>query len=125
MSERSAPKNQRRGWGWWLWILATQFVLIAIPEEVFYRGYLQQRLRQLWPGGIMFLGGRFGPAIVVASLLFALGHVVTIPAPFRLAVFFPSLLFGWLRDRTGRIEGSVLLHVLSNITMLSLLRLYV
>ena len=42
-------------------------------------------------------------AILVTSVIFALGHVATLPYAARLAVFFPSLLFGLLRARTGGI----------------------
>jgi len=123
-ARRDAPRGQRRSWAWWLWILASQVILIALPEEVFYRGWLQPRLRRVWPGGLKVLGVPVGPAILITSVLFALGHVVTIPAAFRLAVFFPSLLFGWLRDRTDHLAGPVALHVLSNLAMLTVMRFY-
>jgi membrane protease YdiL (CAAX protease family) len=32
-----------------------------------------------------------------------------------LLVFFPALLFGWLRERTGTIVGSTLFHAACNI----------
>jgi uncharacterized protein len=35
--------------------------------------------------------------------------------PWRLGTFFPGLLFGWLRERTGNVAGSVVLHALSNL----------
>jgi membrane protease YdiL (CAAX protease family) len=123
-AERDAPRSRRPGWAWWLWVLASQVILIALPEEVFYRGWLQQRLRRIWPGGLPAFGVRVGPAILATSVLFALGHVVTMPAAFRLAVFFPSILFGWLRDRTGHLAGSVAFHVLSNLAMLTVMRFY-
>ena len=123
-ARRDAPRDQRPDWVWWLWILASQVILIAVPEEVFYRGWLQPRLRRVWPGGVRFLGVAVGPAIVLTSVLFAVGHVVTIPAAFRLAVFFPSLLFGWLRDRTDHLAGPVALHVIFNLAMLTVMRFY-
>ena len=123
-AHRDPPVDQAPGWSWWFWILASQVILIALPEEIFYRGYLQTRLRRVWPGGIKVLGVAVGPAIVVTSVLFALGHVLTIPAAFRLAVFFPSLLFGWLRDRTDHLAGPVAFHVLSNLAMLTVMRFY-
>jgi membrane protease YdiL (CAAX protease family) len=123
-ASRDAPTDQRPDWTWWLWILASQVILIALPEEVFYRGWLQPRLRRVWPGGLRFLGVPVGSAILLTSILFAVGHVVTIPAAFRLAVFFPSLLFCWLRDRTDHIAGPVTLHVLSNLAMLTVMRFY-
>ena len=45
----------------------------------------------------------------MTSALFALGHVATEFHPNRLGVFFPSLLFGWLRARTGGIGAAVVL----------------
>jgi len=123
-AHRDAPRDQRPGWTWWLWILASQVILIAVPEEVFYRGWLQPRLRRVWPGGLSVFGVAVGPAIILTSIVFAVGHVVTIPAAFRLAVFFPSLLFCWLRDRTGHLAGPVIFHVLSNLAMLTVMRFY-
>jgi hypothetical protein len=55
-------------------------------------------------------------------MVFAISHLIAIPSGDRLAVFFPSLLFGWLRDRTGSIAGSVVAHALSNVLMQVLLR---
>jgi len=123
-ARRDLSGEERPGWAWWLWMLASQVILIALPEEIFYRGYLQTRLRRIWPGGVPVLGAAVGPAIVITSVLFAAGHMVTIPAAFRLAVFFPSLLFGWLRDRTDHVAGPVVLHVLSNLAMLTVIRFY-
>src|SRR5713101_5207743 len=33
----------------------------------------------------------------------------------RLAVFFPALLFGWLREKTGTVLGATLLHAAFNL----------
>jgi membrane protease YdiL (CAAX protease family) len=44
------------------------------------------------------------------------------PVITRLAVFFPALLFGWLRARTGGIGASVVFHALCNLYVLSLMR---
>ena len=46
---------------------------------------------------------------------FALGHLATVHSPARLAVFFPSLLFGWLRARTRGIGASCLFHAMCNV----------
>ena len=34
---------------------------------------------------------------------------------FETAVFFPALVFGWLRARTGGIGASMLFHALCNV----------
>ena len=83
---------------------------VAFSEEFFYRGYLslrfEERLRPV-------------PSALLAAALFALGHLLT-PAPFRLAVFFPALLFAFLRNRTGTIVGAALCHFLCNVWLLVL-----
>ena len=61
------------------------------------------------------LGAPVGWALVVSSALFALGHVAVIPNPQRLAVFFPALLFGWMRARTGSIAAGASFHALCNV----------
>lgn len=92
-----------------------QLVIIALPEEAFYRGYLQSRLDEALPQRINVFGARIGPAILVTSIIFALGHFATIREPARLAVFFPSLLFGWLRARTGGIGAGLTFHAACNV----------
>lgn len=92
-----------------------QLVIIALPEEAFYRGYLQSRLDELFPQRVRILGASIGPSLVLTSLVFALGHFATIREPARLAVFFPSLLFGWLRARTGGIGAGVAYHATCNV----------
>jgi membrane protease YdiL (CAAX protease family) len=92
-----------------------QLVVIALPEEAFYRGYLQSRLDDAWAPRVRIFGAQVGPALFVASAIFALGHMATIHQPARLAVFFPSLLFGWLRARTGGIGASLFFHAACNL----------
>jgi membrane protease YdiL (CAAX protease family) len=92
-----------------------QLLVIALPEEAFYRGYLQSRLDDVWSPRWRVLGAPIGPGLLGASAIFALSHVVTVPLPTRLAVFFPSLLFGWLRSRTGGIGASVGFHAFCNV----------
>ncbi len=92
-----------------------QIFVIALPEEAFYRGYLQSRLDEAWGTRLTCLGARVGPGLVVSAAIFALGHVATVHSPERLAVFFPALLFGWLRARTGGVGSSVLFHAFCNL----------
>jgi len=92
-----------------------QLLVIALPEEVFYRGYLQTALDEAIPPRRRWLGARIGWAIPLTSLAFALGHFATELSPARLAVFFPSLLFGWLRARTGGVGASVAFHAACNL----------
>jgi membrane protease YdiL (CAAX protease family) len=95
------------------WVIDQVFV-VALPEEFFYRGYMQTRLRDAWPGGRKVLGARLGAAFWVTALLFALGHLAIFQV-WRLSVFFPALLFGWMRERTGTVLGAALFHAACNL----------
>ncbi len=101
-----------------------QLLLVALPEEAFYRGYLQTRIDDAFQGRIRVLGAPIGYGVLVSSLIFAIGHFVTVPVPARLAVFFPSLLFGWLRARTGGIGASLTFHAFCNVFSETLGRAY-
>jgi hypothetical protein len=92
-----------------------QLLLVALPEEAFYRGYLQTELDKALPPRVRILGAKLGPGILITSLIFAIGHFVTIPFPARLAVFFPSLAFGWLRARTRGIGAPLAFHAFCNV----------
>jgi len=95
------------------WVIDQTFV-VALPEEFFYRGYLQTRLRDAWPKGRLFFGARLGPAFWLTALLFALGHLAIFEV-WRLAVFFPALLFAWMRERSGSVVGAALFHAAANL----------
>jgi hypothetical protein len=102
-----------------------QILVIALPEEAFFRGYVQTRLDRVFSARkLRILGADLGFAIPLTSLLFAIGHLLTLPNPGRLAVFFPSLLFGFLRVRTGGIGAPVAFHVMCNLLSGALARGY-
>ena len=95
------------------WLIDDLFV-VALPEEFFYRGYLQTRLRDAWPQGRLFFGARLGKAFWVTAVLFALGHLAIFQV-WRLGVFFPALLFGWMRERSNSVVGAALFHAAANL----------
>jgi hypothetical protein len=101
-----------------------QLLVIALPEEAFYRGYLQSQLNEVWAPRWNVLGARIGPGLFAAAAIFAVGHLATVQVPARLAVFFPALVFGWLRARTGGIGASVFFHAGCNLYSLVLGRGY-
>lgn len=96
-----------------------QLFVVALPEEFFYRGYLQTRLTDAWPGGPVIFGVRLGRAFWLTALLFALGHLAIFQV-WRLAVFFPAVIFGWMRARTGSVVSGALFHAASNLAVLVL-----
>jgi membrane protease YdiL (CAAX protease family) len=96
-------------------LAAVQLVVVALPEELFFRGFLLGLLERAWPPRRRFLGGGLGWALIVSALLFALIHVPREGDLRTLVTFFPGLLFGWLRSATGSILAPVLAHASSNV----------
>lgn len=97
-----------------------QVLLIALPEEFFFRGYLQTQFDRVWGRPHRFAGADWGIGLPVAAALFAACHVL-FGGPARLIVFFPGLLYGWLRVRTGTIAVPTLYHAFSNLLMQTML----
>jgi len=85
-------------------LVANILLLTALPEEVFFRGYLYD----------LFEEAGWEP-ILPTALLFALGHLVIHPTPYRLLTFFPGLLLSWGRKRSGNIFVPVAAHFLFNL----------
>ena len=85
-------------------IAAHHLLLVALPEEVFFRGYLYDAFEE---------AGR-EPVLPVA-LLFAIGHFMIAPSPFRLLTFFPALLLGWGRKCSGNVYVPTAVHFLYNL----------
>lgn len=97
-------------------LIFNHLVAISLPEEAFFRGFLQEEL------------GNNIKSIFVVSVLFALGHLITICAfsghfglhcISALLTFLPSLVMGFLYYKTKSIWGSVIFHFLANIAYIS------
>lgn len=92
-----------------------QWLVVGLPEELFFRGFLLAKLEQRFPPRRRVLGGGIGLALVLSSLAFAVIHLPREGDPRALATFFPGLLFGWMRSATGSILASTVTHGCSNI----------
>ncbi len=82
---------------------------ISLPEEAYFRGFLQHRI------------GNTTKGILIVSLLFALTHLprfIFHGDAYSLFTFFPSLVMGFLYLRTSNILPSVIFHFSSNIVFL-------
>lgn len=99
-------------------MLAFSFMLVAlvipIIEEIVFRGFLQQWLKQKLPPL---------SAIIITSLLFAAAHFSTFQGLSNLAIitalFVLALFLGYLRERQGNLLASISLHATINtITLL-------
>jgi membrane protease YdiL (CAAX protease family) len=96
------------------WCLV-QWLVVGLPEELFFRGFLLKKLEARFPPRRRILGGGVGVALVLSALAFALIHLPKEGDPRALATFFPGLLFGWMRSATGSILASTITHGCSNI----------
>ncbi len=83
--------------------LLRQALFAAIPEEVFFRGYIYDAFEE----------NGWEP-IVLTSALFAAGHLAIHASVYRGLTFFPALLFGWARRKTGNIYVPAALHLAFN-----------
>ena len=77
-------------------------VMAGGAEEVFFRGYMQTRLRLAW---------RAGPAILATSAAFALLHMEWIHAAMALIL---GVYLGMVTERTGSALPAVVCHVANN-----------
>jgi membrane protease YdiL (CAAX protease family) len=92
-------------------------LLVALPEEFFFRGYLQRTLALLPGGRVRLLGARCGTGLALAAALFALAHLAVAWDPRALLVFFPGLVFGWLYARRRSVAGPVVFHAACNLSL--------
>lgn len=103
-----------------LTLIGYHLFFVAIPEEMFYRGYLQSRLDELWPPRWRILGARLGPGWLLTCVLFAFGHSIVHFQWWHFAIVGPSLLFGWMRARSGGIVAGALFHAWCNVAVTTL-----
>ena len=97
--------------------ILTQLLLVALPEEVFFRGYLQNKL------------GNNIKGVIIVSLLFAVGHFITLclGGGHNIAIcsqailtFFPSLVMGYLYFKTKTLWASIIFHFFANIVHIAI-----
>ena len=81
-------------------------IAAAFIEETFFRGWLQTILVR--KTGI-YIG------IFLATLLFALSHLIVLTGWLRVATFFPGLVMAVLRLRGGSVMPSIIYHAVCNV----------
>jgi membrane protease YdiL (CAAX protease family) len=90
------------------------FLLVALPEEVFFRAYVQSRWDFTCGKPWHLFGAAWGPGLTIQALLFAACHLATGDWT-RLRVFFFALLAGWLRARSGSVLAPAVYHAVANL----------
>lgn len=101
-----------------------QMLFVALPEEFYFRGYMQGTLNGVFKRSCRFLGVNVGWSILITSVVFAFSHSFVHCAWWHFSIFFPSLLFGWLREKTGSITAPVLFHAACNVISSWLITFY-
>lgn len=101
----------------WLNITFFQILLIALPEEFYFRGYFQSTIDKVFQKRIKLLGVEVGWGFVITAVVFALAHAIVSYKWWHFSIFFPALLFGYLRLRTGSITAPIFFHAASNMLM--------
>ncbi len=88
-------------------------LVLAYPilEEFVFRGVLQPSLAARMRGRAL---PGVSTANIVTSALFALAHLLYHPPAIALATFFPSIVFGHMRDRYQHLVPGMLLHAFYN-----------
>lgn len=93
-----------------VWFLKLALVY-PVLEEIVFRGLLQELVRDLLSKAM------YGPLTVanlLTSLCFTGAHFFFHPPLAAVLVFFPSLVFGFFKERTGSLAAPVLLHAFYN-----------
>ncbi|HTO58413.1 MAG TPA: CPBP family intramembrane glutamic endopeptidase [Pseudomonadales bacterium] len=101
-------------------LLIDQLLGVGLPEEFFFRGYLQTQLNRSFGRPWQIFGARWGAGLPLAAALFALCHV-PLGGAGQLIVFFPGLFYGWLRERTDGVVVPTIYHAVSNILLKTIL----
>ncbi len=92
-----------------MWLLL-QIFFVVIPEEAFFRGFLQREITQDLDNR---LSGMF--AIFIVAILSTLIHIFVIQSFSYLAlVFIANILYGSVYHLTKSIESSMIVHFLTN-----------
>jgi hypothetical protein len=87
--------------------IVSNLFLVAIPEEAFFRGFVQKEISHRMGAGV--LGKAVG--ITGASMLFALFHLAWTASPLMLGlVFVAGVIYGLVYELSGYLEGSILCH---------------
>lgn len=88
-------------------ILACNLFLTVIPEEVFFRGFLQRRIQSIL--------GRF--TLLLTPLLFTIYHgpsTYAVSIPYFIIIFIAGLLYSFVFYKSDRIEIPIAAHFMIN-----------
>jgi len=88
-------------------------ILSPVLEELLFRGILQKFVKERLSGGLFAVSY----ANILVSFIFAILHIPMWGVVHSVLVFLPSLIFGFLYDKTGKIYYSGILHMFYNLNI--------
>ena len=100
--------------------VTTLYILVLvfpILEEIVFRGLIQDSIRKLLENAqlkTIFLRPISYPNLI-ASLCFSMSHMWSHSALWALATLFPSLVFGYFKDKYQSLYPPILLHIFYNL----------
>lgn len=87
-----------------------QLFIVALPEEIYFRGFLQERF------------GNNIQSVILVSILFSIMHLpqfIMYNDIYAILTVFPSLVMGMLYMWTANIIAPTIFHVTANMVFLS------
>jgi len=99
-------------------IILISVILYPLLEEIVFRGMLQGQLMARPAFRIRFLG--LSRANFLTSIIFSGLHLFYQPPLMAALIIFPSLVFGYFRDRHRTVVPSIYLHAFYNLGFLTL-----
>ena len=97
-----------------------QLIVSGFGEEIRYRGYYQSRVNQEFGRPYQIMGIRFGPGLIVSSILFGLIHATQtfnpllgqydFAWPWGLFTLAGGFFFGLLREKTDDVVACTIAH---------------
>lgn len=124
----AAHARESLTWEGW----AFQFTMPGLAEELLFRGVIQGLLNRGLGKPWQLSGARIGWGLLITSVLFAAGHMVSVTRQLHIEFAFDeaigpligSLITGWLRERVESVWPLTVLHNLSNILIPALTLLF-
>jgi len=95
--------------------------LYPVIEELTFRGVIQEYINQKTKQWKLFSG--LSVANLLTSILFVLMHFVHHVPIWAILTFFPSLVFGYFKEKYSKIIPSIILHMFYNLCYFSFIGL--
>ncbi|MDG0969150.1 MAG: JDVT-CTERM system glutamic-type intramembrane protease [Porticoccaceae bacterium] len=95
---------------WDVHLLISVILLYPLLEELVFRGLLLPIIAKKTPQKRWLLSS----ANIITSLIFVAAHLASHSPMWAVATFFPSLIFGYIQERTNNLAAPFVLHASYN-----------